>query len=212
VGFGQSGVAQMKIRIQDSGFRNQEQTGSCRFRFFSGSRILNPGSSKGFTLLELIIVIAIISVLAGLFLNRVPYYQEQAEKTAMEQVVGALQSAIVLQYGKHVTRGRDAELRNLATDNPMNWLQQKPRNYAGEFFDPTPASTQPGNWMFDLRTHELIYVVDRGDYFTPSKDGKKWIRFRVNQGYESIKGGAGNGNQELISSLIEPVEAYRWFN
>ncbi|MEI7844045.1 MAG: type II secretion system protein, partial [Gallionellaceae bacterium] len=68
-----------KIRIQDSGFKIQEQRES------------------GFSLIELIIVIAIVSVLMSVFLDRVWYYQELAEKTAMEETVGAIQSALTMQ-------------------------------------------------------------------------------------------------------------------
>jgi general secretion pathway protein G len=178
------------------------------------SRILNPESCKGFTLIELIIVISIVAILAGFFLSRIPYYQEQAEKTAMEQVAGALQSALVMRYGALMARGAATgmELSILATDNPVSWLQEKPRNYAGEFFDPTPNAVAPGRWMFDLKSRDLIYVVDHGDYFAPGKDGKKWIRFHVKLEYESTLGGASGGNKELTSTLFEPTEPYRWFN
>lgn len=169
-------------------------------------------SVKGFTLIELIIVIIIIVVMAGLFLVRVPYYQEQAEKTAMEQVAGAVQSALVMRYGTLAARGaaNEKELNALATDNPMTWLQQKPRNYMGEYFDPAPGAAAPGNWMFDLKSRNLIYVVDHGDYFTPGKDGRKWIRFHVRFQYDPRLGG-GEG-KELASTLFEPVEPYRWMN
>lgn len=178
------------------------------------SRILNPESCKGFTLIELIIVISIVAILAGLFLSRITYYQEQAEKAAMEQVAGALQSALVIRYGTLMARGAATgmELSILATDNPVSWLQEKPRNYAGEFFDPTPNAVAPGRWMFDLKSRDLIYVVDHSDYFTPGADGKKWIRFHVKLEYESPLGSASGGNKELTSTLFEPTEPYRWFN
>src|SRR5665647_2492999 len=95
-------------------------------------------TSKGFTLLELIVVITIIVVLMGVFFNRVLFYQEQAEKTAMEGVAGAIQSALTMQYGQILTRGKPSDATALAQDNPMNWLQKKLRNYSGEFYDPTP--------------------------------------------------------------------------
>ena len=154
-----------------------------------GSRIkpcnlyLSPFISKGFTLLELVIVIAIIVTLMGLFMNRFMYYQEQAEKTAMQQVVGAIQSALVMQYGQILTRGKPSDIAALAQDNPMNLLQKAPHNYAGEFYDPTPHSVPPGNWMFDLKTRDLIYVLGEGNYFKPGKDGRKWIRFHIAPSY-----------------------------
>ncbi len=137
-----------------------------------GSLQVLPRLSKGFTLLELVVVITIIVFLMGLFMNRMMFYQEQAEKTAMEQVAGALQSALTLQYGQILTRGKPSDAAALALDNPMNWLQKKPRNYSGEFYDPTSQAVVPGNWMFDLKTRDLIYVVRDGHYFKPGKDGR----------------------------------------
>ncbi len=169
-----------------------------------------PVSSKGFTLIELVIVITIIVVMAGLFLTRVPQYQEQAEKAAMEQVAAAIQSALVLRYGTLNVRGAASpqELAHLATDNPLTWLQKMPPNYAGEFFDPSPGAVRPGNWMFDLKSHELIYVLNQSDNFVPGVDGKRWIRFRVRLGYEPALGRPAQ--QELASALFEPVAPYHW--
>ncbi len=154
-----------------------------------GERVIHR-SSKGFTLIELIVVIIIIVVLAGLFLVRIPLYQEQAEKAAMQQVEGALQSALVLRYGALMTRGaaNEKELSILGSDNPITWLQKMPPNYMGEYYDPSPRTVAPGSWMFDLKSRDLIYVVDHGDNFKPGKDGNKWIRFHVRLGYEPALG------------------------
>lgn len=168
-------------------------------------------SSKGFTLIELLVVVTIVAILYTVFLNRIWFYQERAEKTAMVEVAGALQSALIMQYGRLMVRGREAEVTALAADNPMRWLQKAPTNYAGEFYDPQPGMVEPGNWMFDLKSHELIYVLNRADYFVPAKDGKKWVRYRVNLMYDSVKGVRGKGSKELVGTLLEPIEPYRWF-
>jgi prepilin-type N-terminal cleavage/methylation domain-containing protein len=169
-------------------------------------------ASRGFTLLELIIVIIIVAVLAGSLLSRIPYYQEQAEKTVVEQMAAAMQSALVMRYGSMMARGTATEkdLRALMDENPMNWLQQKPKNYAGEFFDPAPNAVMPGQWMFDLKSRELIYVPDHNEYFTPGKDGRKWIRFHVRLEYETPA--KSREKKVLAATLFEPAVPYRWFD
>jgi prepilin-type N-terminal cleavage/methylation domain-containing protein len=169
---------------------------------------------RGFTLLELIVVISLVALLAGTLLSRIPYYQEQAEKTVVEQTTGALQSALVMRAGSLMMHGTASgkNLNALATDNPIDWLQQKPKNYAGEFYDPTPTTVTPGHWMFDLKSHELIYLPDHSEYFTPGKDGRKWLRFHVKLGYESPPDDLVAGKKTLTSTLFEPTETYRWFN
>ena len=212
----------MNIRIQDSGFGIQGRAArsprplageGLGGKVTSVSRIQNRESCKGFTLIEFIVVIIIIVVLAGLFLTRIPLYQEQAEKAAMQQVEGALQSALVLRYGALQTRAAATEqnLSILATDNPMTWLQKLPPNYKGEYYDPSPRTVAPGSWMFDLKSRELIYVLNQSDNFTPGRDGSKWIRFRVHLGYELMLGRPEAG-KELVTTLLEPTEPYHWLD
>lgn len=157
-------------------------------------------------------VIIILAVMMGLFIDRVLLYQEQAEKTAMEGVASAIQSALVIQYGRIMTRGKPSDMLPMAQDNPMNWLQKKPYNYAGEFYDPTPLSVGSGNWLFDLKSRDLIYIVHNSSHFKPGKDGRKWIRFHVVTSYEAVRTPSlQDAPAELTGILFEPVEPYSWF-
>ena len=179
-----------------------------------------PRFSRGFSLFELIIVICIVALLAAWYLGgfadnesgSVYYYQEQAEKTAMVGVVGAVQSALIMQYGRILARGKASDVEWLVKDNPMNWMQQKPLNYAGEFHNPTPLTAEPGNWLFDLDSRELIYVPRITGNFKPGKSGKQWIRYHVAVQYESPRPPSmQNEPAELTGILFEPVEPYSWF-
>ncbi|MBI1175528.1 MAG: prepilin-type N-terminal cleavage/methylation domain-containing protein [Sideroxydans sp.] len=163
---------------------------------------------QGFTLIELVVVVSIVVIVIAALLSRVWYYQEQAEKTAMEQVASALQSALIMEYSSMMTHGKESLVSELVTGNPMGWLSRKPENYSGEFYDPTPRSVAPGNWVFDLKSRDLIYVVDRGEHFTPGPDGYKWVRYHVRLIYEELPGG---GDKKLTGLLFEPVESYSWF-
>ncbi len=165
-------------------------------------------------MIELIVVVTIIVLLAGTFLKRVSYYQAQAEKAAMEQVAAAIQSALIMRYGALAARGaaNQKELTALATDNPINWLQQKPRNYAGEYYDPTPKAVAPGSWLFDLKSRDVIYAVDRSEDFTPDRSGNKWIRFHVRLGYDAAVGKQGAPEKELTTIVFEPAQPYHWLD
>jgi len=191
-----------------------QSSGTCRTAAHKTlSSVLCPLSSeRGFTLIELVVVITIVVVMMGLFLNRALFYVEQAEKTAMEEVSGVIQSSLTMQYGQILTRGKSTDVAILAQDNPMSWLQKKPRNYVGEYYDLTPLSVESGNWVFDLKSRELIYVVRNAKYFKPGKDGKKWIRFHVAVNHEASRlPSLQNTAPELTGILFEPVEPYSWF-
>lgn len=171
-----------------------------------------PSSERGFTLIELIVVIIIVVVMTAIFLDRVLFYIEQAEKTAMVTVTGSIQSSLTMQYGQILTRGKSSDLPVLAQENPMNWLQKKPQNYGGEFYDPSPMTVDPGNWMFDLKTRDLIYVPHNVNYFKPGRDGRKWIRFHVSVRHEASRlPSMKDAPVELTGILFEPVEPYSWF-
>jgi prepilin-type N-terminal cleavage/methylation domain-containing protein len=170
---------------------------------------LSPAAARGFTLFELIVVVCIVAILAGTLLSRFWFYQEQAEKAAMEQVAAALQSALDMRLGSMMVRGNLSDAGKLAKENPMDWLVRKPGNYAGEFFDPAQQAVAPGNWVFDLKSRNLIYVVDRGEFFTPGRDGVKWVRYHVNLVYDRE---GDKGKQTLAGAVFEPVESYRWFD
>lgn len=168
-------------------------------------------SAKGFTLFELVVVSIIISILAGLFMNRMLAYQELTEKVAMEQVAASLQTALDLQYAQLQTRGLATDVAPLLIDNPMNFLQKRPRNYAGEFYDATPLSVAPGNWLFDLKSRQLVYVVQHTQHFQADHEGRRWIRFHAISEYEKSRlVSLQNAPAELTGLLFVPVEPYVW--
>lgn len=166
----------------------------------------------GITLFELIVVVVIIATLMGLFMNRVLFYQELAEKVAMEEVALTIQSALHLQFAQDATRGKLYDAPPYVRDNPMGLLQKRPKNYAGEFYDPTPVSIAPGHWMFDLKSRDLIYLPDRTGHFMPGRDGHKWIRFHVRVGYDVAEDRQGGNMKQLVAAQFEPTEPYHWFN
>lgn len=166
-------------------------------------------AEAGFTLFELMVVISIIAILAGVFLSRVRYTMELAEKTAMEQTVGAIRSALHLQMAALITENRMDEIPHLAEQNPMDWLAEKPKGYAGEFFDPKIGEIPNGSWYYDLKDGCLVYLVNLGSHFASPVGERKWIRYRTTVMYEPIR--TGNAKVKFSGVVFRETEAYRWF-
>jgi general secretion pathway protein G len=143
-------------------------------------------SHAGFTLFELVVVVCIVAIMAGILLNRLRVYQEAAEKAAMQQTAGAIKSALQMRVAAYMISGRDKEIENLRIENPVNWLQEKPPAYAGEFYADAYARVPPGSWYFDLTRREFIYVLNLANKFKPGPDGRKWVRYRVSIKYENM--------------------------
>ena len=68
---------------------------------------------RGFTIFELVVVIVIASVLAIILLNRLWYYQEIAEKTAMEMTVMNMRSGLRLRIAELMMRDKMSEAGQL---------------------------------------------------------------------------------------------------
>jgi prepilin-type N-terminal cleavage/methylation domain-containing protein len=167
---------------------------------------------RGFTLFELIIVVILVALLAGILLGRFLTYQEAAEKTAMEQTAGAIQSALTIQVAGLIARGSVADIPKLASVNPVNFLAQKPKNYAGEYYEPAPGDIPEESWYYDLQRKQLVYLVRRGEHFAPDSSGNKRVRYKTvvvyNEGFpfQSVKA----RKKDVGGVILTEVEPYKW--
>lgn len=167
--------------------------------------------SAGFTLFELIIVITLVAIFAGILLGRFLLYQEIAEKAAMEQTAGAVRSALNIQVATLVARGRTAEIPKLATVNPMKFLNDQQKNYVGEFYEASLDDIPPGSWYFDLRRKELVYLVFRDAHFVPDESGSKSVRYKVTLAYnDALLNGANKEKPEIGGVALKEVHPYQW--
>ena len=161
---------------------------------------------RGFTLLELVIAILIISVLATVLLDRFSYYQELAEKAAMESMVRGIKTGLQIRLAELIITNRQAEAGVLETEDPVRWLEKKPANYGGAY----PEQPSPGTWYFDGHQRQLVYVVTTGNRLELNTGGgAKQIRFRARLLKDRIQV-LGGAVESVTGVALSPVQPYRW--
>lgn len=165
----------------------------------------------GFSYLELVIVIAIISGLLVMASSRLMALQVDAERVAMENVVGALRSAIGIKVADYLAKGNLSAMRTLENSNPMDRLAEVPSNYAGEV-DDTSTAVEEGNWYFDTRNRYLVYRVRHESYFSSPLGSPARARFVVRLVYDDVNGNrVFDPGKDVIAGLrLAPVEPYTW--
>lgn len=162
---------------------------------------------RGFSLLELAVVAVVLSVLLGVLLNRLAFYQEAAERARFEAVLSFYKTALQIRLAELMLERRESEARGLEVENPTRWLSEKPTNYGGEY----PQQPEPGNWYFKTTTQELIYVVNTGRELVADKgNAMKQLAFRVKIIYQPIEV-SGMKIQGIGGVSLVPASAYRWF-
>lgn len=168
---------------------------------------------RGFTLIEFSVVVCIIAILATLLLNRVFLYNEQAEKVAMEQTLGTLRSALHLQVAAYLLNGKTTQIAQLAEENPMNWLAEKPSNYVGEFYTPKEGIIATGSWYYDVPSKNLVYLAHHHEnlHVTSSGDYRLQFRAKLTRNPKLAQDGDKSNDNLIDGVVLEPVVKYQWF-
>ena len=153
-------------------------------------------ASRGFSLLELLIVIVLISVLLVMAVERLLVLRYEAERTMVQSVIGAMKSGLYIEFAHAAARG--AGLENVRGSNPMLRLSERPDTYAGEYFGADPKLFEPGTWYFDTRDRAIVYLVRFPEQFVTTLPGPARLRLTV----EPDK---GDGGVHLVA-----LEPYHW--
>lgn len=167
-------------------------------------------TSRGFTLIELIVVISVVAVLAITALDRLFWYQGQAEKAAMEYTATMIRSGLWMSAASLMMAELTPEIPALVKQNPINFLVQKPENYLGEIDSTKTASLTRGNWFYDSSKHQVIYVVKHRRHFTPSSPEDYTVRYGMKVIYGEIESTPGYKVPYVAGVTLVPLSKYTW--
>ena len=167
---------------------------------------------RGFSLIELSVVLVVIAVLLGVIGTRVLEWQASAEQTAVKSLLATLDSALGMRVAQYQVRQDRRGIEALAGSNPMDNLERHPGNYRGELRD--GSTVQPGNWYFDRRGKSLVYRVRNVERFRGGVKNPVRARFSIRLVFQDQN---GNGVYDREIEQLEGVrlmalEPYQWTN
>ena len=116
---------------------------------------------RGFSALELVVVIAVIGILLAIALSRLLPYIDEAERIGVLTLESQIRSTLMIAAAKRIASGRSASISELNGSNPMALMLETPGNYVGEMHEPHLISVPRRNWYFDLTTRRLVYRTGR---------------------------------------------------
>lgn len=170
----------------------------------------HPGAKywqAGATLVEFAVAATVLGVLAMSLLWRVLDAQEHAEKLTMELTVSHIRAGLRAQVGALLMADRTSEIVALAGGNPVQWLDQPPESYLGEFRG-QPENDTSGAWYFDSVTGELIYTANLRRHFAPSRTSGYTVRLKVVPISDS---GLPASPHEPVWVQLAVLNDYNWF-
>ena len=172
-------------------------------------KIINK--QNGFTLLELVVVIIIISILGLFAIDRVLAIRVAAEQASIKQLVGTIKSALGLKVAELVLEGNMLAVARLDKSNPILLLSQVPTNYTGEK-DDSHSIIEPGTWYFNKKQNALVYNVRYTEKFKTRLKGSPRIRYRIKLVYNDYnKNKRFDIRTDSIAGLdLFPIENFSW--
>lgn len=167
-------------------------------------------NAKGFTLIELIVVVSIVAISATVALDKLFWYQGQAEKASMDSTANMIKSGLWMSGASLMMANRGNEIPKLAEQNPINLLEQKPDNYLGELNGSKTEEMKAGNWFYDTSKKQVVYIVSQRRNFTPTITDDYTVRYGVKIIQSEIEITPGKKIPYIAGVTLVPLSKYNW--
>jgi len=173
-----------------------------------------PGSAGGFSLLELVVVIALISTLVAVAANRLLPYIDEAERVSVLRVEGQLRSSLMMEAAKRIVRGQFASLPELEGSNPVKFLLEPPKNYVGERLRRDIEQVPTRRWYYEQDGHRLVYRLGAPFGLPVHDESLQDPAFQVRIAFADAN---GNGifeaqRDELYGVRLQRVAGMQWLS
>lgn len=171
-----------------------------------------PGLQRGFSLLELVIVIILVALLFLFAFDRLMPLRGQAEGTQVASTIGAMRSALGMEVAERIVDQGPASVAELQGANPMTLLQQLPDGYLGEVSGAADPDIAGGSWYFDTNREVLRYRVRFPQYLEGQPDPPTELSWRVRLEYED-ENRTGHFDPEtdtLRGVVLAPLDTHSW--
>ncbi len=143
-------------------------------------------TEQGFTYLELVFVIIIISTLISMLAIRLMPAIDEAERAAVLKIEGQLRSSLTMEAARYVAQGEFGRIRSMVGMNPMRLMMDPPANYVGE--RETTDGVPRAHWVFATETGRLVYRPDLPRTQALSGIERFAPEFAVQLAYEDVDG------------------------
>jgi prepilin-type N-terminal cleavage/methylation domain-containing protein len=153
----------------------------------SGKRIIVRHNPKGFTLIELVLVIIIAGVLVAVALARYTSLAKDAERAVVEITISNLSEVLSIYTAQQLTSHQ-----TITVLNPLTGLSNM-SNYAGAFGDIDGTNCPAGYWAYQIGNSSngnwavVVYRPKATLTQAFSWGGIQWIIFEVKE-YKNASG------------------------
>lgn len=163
-------------------------------------------SDSGFSLLELTVSIFIITVLMAFALQRLELLIEDVERVSFEGSRDNIQAQVTLKVAYWFAAQQVVSPDDIGKKNPMDLIQHKPSNYAGELTFSELQKVPGEHWYFVTDKRWLVYKAKRTDNLKNEFVQADLIPFRIEVSLLDDKADQGLA----IEAKLKPLYKFYW--
>lgn len=135
--------------------------------------------SHGFSLLELAVSILILTVLVAFAFQRLELMIEDVERVSFQGSRDNIQAQLTLKVAYWYAAQKTVSPREIARENPIDLIQHKPSNYAGEIYFNGLSTAEAEHWYYVTDKRWLVYKAKRVDNLNNDFSQTELLPFKV---------------------------------